>query len=206
MKTLPLLPVLALLLLTACDPTAAQPEPEGDPCEPNGHIHRDPQGDWCHCDRGFMVPEGQLACVVDPSYKPPDGPFDFGDNGEHACWHTTNGPFATVQASPTQQPRVDAFHTWYTVKLRPEGGQSVGTFSYRAFATGRFVAYLSTPDVPLAFSEGQLPVPILGQQASTACPGIRHMVGVELTKGVTYTLQLGPTSLPELNMVIEYLQ
>ena len=124
----------------------------------------------------------------------------------HACWHITHGPFATVRAAEGQAPRVDAFHTLYTLKLRPVDGQYTGTFAYRAFATGNFIVYLSAPDVPLALHEGHRPVEIIAEKPTSACEGLRLMRGVELTKGVTYTLTLGPTSVAEPRLVIEYLQ
>ena len=62
-------------------PPTEQPAPSSDPCAPNGHIHREPTGDWCHCDRGHMASEQGLSCLPDPGYVPRDG-FDFGDNGQ----------------------------------------------------------------------------------------------------------------------------
>ncbi|WP_140868661.1 hypothetical protein [Myxococcus xanthus] len=209
-------PTLRVLFLTACaaaavacgdgeDPAPVEP---GDPCEPNGHIHREPTGDWCHCNKGYVAADDGLACVPDPNHVPGDG-FDFGDDGEHACWHVTNGPFVTVNATTARHPRVDDFHTYYTVKLLPENGQYVGTFSYKSFATGNFVVYLSSPDVPVTLTETAISttVPQAGAQATGGfCDGLKHMVGYELTDRVQYTLQLGPTSLPELHMVIEHVQ
>jgi hypothetical protein len=195
------LSAFASLLLASCDPSTSN---QGDPCEPNGHIHRgSAEGEWCHCNRGYLPSENGLSCVVDPNYSP-DRPFSFGDNGAGACWHLANGPFATVQASADQAPSVGNYQTLYTLRLRPEGGQYVGRFSFRSFETGRFIAHLGAADVPLAFFEGQLSVPVVAQQDSTACSGIRHMVGVEFYKGISYTLQFGPTSLPELNLVLTY--
>ncbi|MBN8230803.1 hypothetical protein JYK02_25130 [Corallococcus macrosporus] len=211
------IPFPALLLagglaaLTACggdDPPAPDgtPQEQGDPCAPHGHIHREPDGDWCHCDRGYLASEQSLSCVTDPDYVPREG-FDFGDNGEHACFHVTNGPFATVTASPERQPRVDDFHTHYTVKLRPENGQSVGTFSFKAWASGDFVLYLSTPDVAVTVKEGERVVaPVATQATGAFCEGLKHMVGYELTDKVQYTVTFGPTARTELGLVIEHLQ
>ncbi|WNG35024.1 hypothetical protein F0U61_16230 [Archangium violaceum] len=214
-------PSLRVLVLAVCSAALAacgtdpepKPEPPGgpsqeqtDPCAPNGHIHREPTGDWCHCDRGYMASEEGLSCIPDPNYDP-DAGFSFGDNGEHACWHVTNGPFATVTASVERQPRVDAFHTYYTVKLRPENGQYVGTFSFKGYATGNFVAYLSDASVPLSLHEGALLVPQVATSPVPAdiCTGLVHMVGYQLTDQVQYTVTLGPTPLPELGLVIEHL-
>jgi len=204
--------------LAACGgPTESEPietpaEQQGDPCAPNGHIHREPTGDWCHCDRGYLASESGLACEQDPDYVPHEG-FDFGDNGEHACWHVAHGPYATVTASEDRQPRVDAFHTHYTVKLRPEGNQYVGTFQFKAYATGNFIAYLSDASVPLTVHEvgkGVVPVadtaPIPPDIRDGVCAGgLVHMVGYELTDKVPYTVTLGPTSLSQLALVIEHL-
>lgn len=216
----PSLHVLALaacaMALAACggdDPAPIEPpQPEdpaqsSDPCAPNGHVHREPTGDWCHCNKGYRATEEGLACETDPGYVPSEG-FSFGDNGEHACWHVTNGPFVTVTASTSRLPRVDDFHTYYTVKLRQEGGQYVGTFSYKAFATGNFVIYLGTPDVPVTLVETAVQTTLTpaGTRATdNHCDGLKHMVGYELTDRVQYTLTLGPTPLPELGMVIEHL-
>ncbi len=209
------LPAACVLVLAACGGDDPRPTPEpppadagsSDPCAPNGHIHREPTGDWCHCNRGYRATAEGLACEPDPDYVPSEG-FSFGDNGEHACWHVSNGPYVTVTASTARLPRVDDFHTYYTVKLRQEGGQYVGTFSYKAFATGNFVLYLSTPDVPVTLVETAIPAPVTpaGTRATDDhCDGLRHMVGYELTDRVQYTLTLGPTSLPELGLVIEHL-
>ncbi len=206
-------------VFAACGPTPEpepktpdeQPQEQTDPCAPNGHIHREPTGDWCHCDRGHLASEQGLSCVPDPNYVPRDD-FDFGDNGEHACWHVSNGPFATVTAAVDRQPRVDSFHTYYTVKLRPEGGQYVGTFNFKAYATGDFIAFLSDASVPMAFREGTT---VLEVAATSPIPealrdgvcqgGLVHMVGYELTDKVQYTVTFGPTPLPELGLVIEHL-
>ncbi|RKH03961.1 hypothetical protein [Corallococcus carmarthensis] len=201
-----------LAVLTACGGDDAPPGPDGtpqeqaDPCAPHGHIHREPEGDWCHCDRGYLASEQGLSCVTDPDYVPREG-FDFGDKGEHACWHVTNGPFATVTASPERQPRVDDFHTHYTVKLRPENGQSVGTFGFKAWASGDFVLYLSTPDVAVTVKEGERVVEPVGAQATGPfCDGLKQMVGYELTDKVQYTVTFGPTARTGLGLVIEHLQ
>jgi hypothetical protein len=217
----PFLRVLAMaasaMALTACNGDEPlpiiEPPPEdaglSDPCAPNGHIHREVTGDWCHCNRGYRATAEGLACETDPDYVPSKG-FSFGDNGEHACWHVSNGPYVTTTATAStgRLPRVDDFHTYYTVKLRQEGGQYVGTFSYKAFATGNFVVYLSTPDVPVTLAEPaiQTEVTPAGTRATdNHCDGLKHMVGYELTDRVQYTLTLGPTSRPELGMVIEHL-
>ncbi len=211
-----LLLLTACAALTACGPATPEPidEPpvsQEDPCAPYGHIHREATGDWCHCDRGYLAATERLACVVDPNYVPRTE-FDFGDKGEHACWHVTNGPYATVMASTTAQPRVDAFHTFYTVKLRPEGGQYVGTFQFKAYATGNFVAYLSHEGVPFSFHEGTKLVepaatePIPPELRDGACQGeLVRMVGYELTDKVQYTVTVGPTEHSELSLVIEHL-
>ncbi len=192
-------------------PVEPQPQEQADPCAPHGHIHREPTGDWCHCDRGYLASEQSLACQADPSYVPRDG-FDFGDNGEHACWHVTHGPFATVSASVDRQPRVDAFHTHYTLKLRAEGGQYVGTFQFKAYATGDFIAYLSDASVPFTVREATRVVepvataPIPPALRDGVCQGeLVHMVGYELTDKVQYSVTLGPTALSEVGLVIEHL-
>ncbi|WP_257453862.1 hypothetical protein [Archangium lipolyticum] len=206
------------VVFAACGtPSGPETEPpptqeQTDPCAPNGHIHREATGDWCHCDRGYLASKQGLSCEKDPFYVPRDG-FDFGDNGQHACWHVTNGPFAVVTASLDRQPRVDSFHTYYTVKLRPEDGQYVGTFNFKGYATGDFVVYLSDASVPVTVREG---TKVLQPVATAPIPpdirdgvcqgGLVGMVGYELTDKVQYTVTFGPSSLPELGVVIEHLQ
>jgi hypothetical protein len=188
-------------------PPPEEPVQTGDPCAPNGHIHREPTGDWCHCNKGYRAAARGLSCETDPDYVPSQG-FSFGDNGEHACWHVSNGPFVTVTASTSRLPRVDDFHTYYTVNLRQENGQYVGTFSYKAFATGNFVIYLGSPEVPVTLVETavQATVTPAGTRATdNHCDALKHMVGYELTDRVQYTLTIGPTALPQVGMVIEHL-
>ncbi|MDY7228168.1 hypothetical protein [Hyalangium rubrum] len=202
-----IVPAASLAVLMGCggsQPPLSEelPQQQVDPCAPEGHIHREPEGDWCHCDRGYMAPEEQLACVVDPHYTPREG-FDFGDDGDHACWHVDNGPYATVTASESRRPRADAFHTLYTLNLRPVDGQYTGTFQFKAFGTGDFIVYLSQ-NVPFAVREGERVVASVAEKPTTACSGLQHMVGLELTESVIYTFTLGPTSLPQLQMVTEY--
>jgi hypothetical protein len=199
----------ACAALVACGETGlpneepTPPEPQADPCAPNGHIHREPTGDWCHCDRGHMAAAEGLACQVDPNYQPRDG-FDFGDDGVHACWHVDNGPYGTVTASESRLPRVDAFHTLYTVNLLQVSGAYTGTFQFKAFATGDFIVYMSQR-VHLTVREGERVVPIVAEKSTQACEGLQHMVGVELTDKVTYTFTLGPSAPPQLRMVTEFL-
>jgi hypothetical protein len=209
--------LLAALSLAACSAPPVDDLPDGgapdagdggalaDPCAPHGHIHREATGDWCHCDRGHLAAQTGLSCVPDPDYVPRDGGFDFGDDGEHACFHVAYGPYATVTSSAAAPPRVDAFHTHYTATLEPVDGGYGGRFSYRAFATGPHVAYLSEP-VPVRFVEGGVgPLEVQGERATQACDGLRHMAGFELTDKVTYTLEVGPTASPRVGLVIEYL-
>ncbi|XXF78764.1 hypothetical protein P2318_03115 [Myxococcaceae bacterium GXIMD 01537] len=201
-----------LLALAACGDTAAVDPPGGeqppaDPCAPHGHIHREAEGDWCHCNRGYLAASTGLACEPDPNYTPGQG-FSFGDNGAHACWHVSNGPFGAATASTAPPPPVDAFHTYYTLTLRPEGSQYTGTFSYRAFATGNFVVYL-THDVPVRLNEGALLVEprATAPVSAPSCQGdLKHMVGYELTDRVAYTLTIGPASVPQVGLVVEHLE
>lgn len=201
--------LLAVAFFTGCGGPADGPDggtsDGGDPCAPHGHIHRDPEGDWCHCDRGFVASEEGLACVPDPAFVPRDGGFDFGDDGAHACFHVTHGPYATVTSTEQTRPRVDAFHTLYTANLRPADGGHVGTFSYRAFATGAHVVYLSDVATVRFIEEGVGEVPLEGTKATTACEGLRHMAGFELVEDVTYRFEVGPITPPTLRFVIEHL-
>ena len=89
---------LTLWLACGCSAGVTLPDaavPEGDPCVPGGHVHREPAGDWCHCDRGFRATTAQLGCEPDPNFTGATT-VDFTGTAERACWHASNGPYRVV--------------------------------------------------------------------------------------------------------------
>ncbi len=196
---------LLTALLAGCGSDDSAPLPaDSDPCAPSGHIHREPGGDWCHCDRGYVAATDTLACVTDPDYDP-NRPFDFGDLGEHACWHVTNGPYAEVAALAESAPAIDRFHTHYTLTLRDVGGGMFGgTFTYNARSSGNYVVYLSR-EIAFGVQEGELDVASVATAPTAACEGLATMIGYVFAKDVTYTMTFGPDASAEVAVVIEEL-
>jgi hypothetical protein len=184
-------------LQLACGAPAGEVADAGAaPCAPHGELHTG-SNPHCHCAPGYRA-EG-LACVE--SEGTPDAGFDFGDEGEHACLHAVEGPFADVAAVPGEEPRVDAFETFHRLTLQEEVEGHRGVFSFRPWASGDFVLTLSER-VPLTLRAGEQQVPVLEEGDVSACRQLRHRVGVRLQGDVTYLLQLGPTPQAQLGLFI----
>jgi hypothetical protein len=199
-------PALVLgAVLSACGLFPPEEGERGDPCEPHGHIHRDPRkGDWCHCGRGYLARESPLACVRDPNYDPSKG-FTFGDEGMSACWRLGNTEPVTVAASAPGAPTINRFDTVYRIELPAGQGEASRTVTYDSAGTGDFVIHLGKA-VPLTVvEEGKGPLTPLAQKEATVCEGFRHMVGLEFAEGVRYSLTVGPTAESEIHLLIEQL-
>jgi hypothetical protein len=205
--------VLAVLLMLGCQPGASESDAgtdagadagaSGDPCAPNGHIHRERTGDWCHCNRGYRPVMTGLGCEVDPNYTG-NTTVDFTGTAERACWHAVNGPFASVADGEA----ADAFLTFFTLDLAPQGqGLYSASVRYRAAVTGPHVATLS-PRVNLALREvlpsgGEKEVPILATQVTTACAQLSQQFGFELVKGADYRLVFGPSRETRVSFLVD---
>jgi hypothetical protein len=195
---------LSVTLLAACG--APGPATSSDPCTPGGHVHREPLGDWCHCDRGFLAARTGLACVRDPAFTG-RVTLDLGASEERACWHAARGPFA-VQGDGS---RVDQFLTHYTLALSPRSdGLRVATVGYRAAVSAPHVLTASR-GVNLSllevFSEGGTrPVPVLVTRATTACQQLSQQFGFELAARAEYRLEFGPSTQPEVGFVLDQVE
>ncbi|PZR15046.1 MAG: hypothetical protein DI536_09735 [Archangium gephyra] len=189
---------LIAVALAACSPVM----PEGDSCAPGGHVHRDPAGDWCHCDRGFRATADGLACEVDPTFR---DTLELGDSDERACWHAANGPFETVSTGGA----VNAFLVFFTVELtRRDDGRFEGEVTYRPGASGAHAFSLDSGG-PLKIVESlegtASDVKILTTRASDACDGVKQQWGAVLEARATYVLHVGPTNAPTAKLLIDWL-
>ncbi|MGV3624703.1 MAG: hypothetical protein ACO1OB_28040 [Archangium sp.] len=191
--------VVAAIALAACGPMT----PEGDPCAPGGHVHRDPAGDWCHCDRGFRATASGLACETDPNFRET---IELGESDERACWHSMNGPFATVNDGEA----VDDFLVFFTVKLTErDDGRFEGRVTYRPGASGAHAFSLDSGG-PLKVVESldgaSADVKLVVTRSSDRCEGVKQQWGAVLEARATYELQLGPASSPTARLLIDWLE
>ncbi len=181
-------------VLASCGPPATE-----DPCAPGGHVHRDPAGDWCHCDRGHRTTADGLACEVDPSFRET---LELADSDARACWHSAHGPFATIEDGGL----VDAFLVYFTVNLTPRAdGRFEGVVRYQPAASGAHVVSLDVGG-PLRVSEQEKTVPFVVTRSSTLCPGVRQQWAAVLESRVSYALHLGPLSQPRVQLLIDWLE
>lgn len=194
---------MCLGALMACGPKAPV---SGDPCEPGGHIHREPGGDWCHCDRGFRAPPQGLSCEVDPSFTGRTT-IDLGASDERACWHATRGPFETQ----TDGGRAEQFLTFYTVELSPRSdGLRSATASHRAAVSSPHVLTVSR-GVNVTVHEtlpggGSKEVPALVTRATSFCPELSQQYGFELVGRVDYRLEFGPSAQTQARFVLDQVE
>ncbi len=198
---------LTLWLACGCSAGVTVPDaamPEGDPCVPGGHVHREPAGDWCHCDRGSRATTAQLGCEPDPNFTGATT-VDFTGTAERACWHASNGPFRAV----VEDGRADDFLTHFTLGLEsPDGGTlREASVRYRAALTSAHVATLSrgvnfSVDEVLP-SGGLQRVPILVTEVTTLCPELSQQFGFELVSGAEYRFRFGPSLAPEVGFVVD---
>lgn len=185
--------------LAACGP----PTPEGDSCAPGGHIHRDPAGDWCHCDRGYRATREGLACEVDPTFR---DTLELGASDERACWHSVNGPFATVSSGDA----VDSFLVFFTVNLEPRGdGTFAGHVRYRPGASGAHAFSLDSGG-PLKVVESldgaSSDVSLVVTRSSEVCDDVKQQWGAVLEARASYELHVGPTPRPAAKLIIDWLE
>lgn len=204
-----LLTALVVSLALGCQPPSPEADAgvdgggQGDPCAPMGHVHREPSGDWCHCDRGYRALSTGLGCEVDPNYTG-STTVDLTGTGERACWHAVNGPFASIVADAA----ADAFLTLYTLELEPQPQGLFGASArYHAAVSGPHVATLS-PRVNFALREvlpsgAEVEVPILVTHVTGACPELAQQFGFELVKGVHYRLVFGPTREARVSFLLD---
>lgn len=115
---------------------------------------------------------------------------------EHSCFHTTNGPFATVAATPgttatAATANLDPVHTHHAVAIDPAQANVV---TYMPVRTGHW-AIFGDNDVPHAvFDAAGQEVPVERVHAVAACPAIPIVRVYALAALTRYTLRLGPST------------
>ncbi len=115
---------------------------------------------------------------------------------EHSCFHTTNGPFVSLVATPgalatATTANLDAVHTHYAVAIDVAQPSVV---TYMPVRTGTWAIFgdLETPHA-LFDPEGQ-EVPVVLHHSVPACPAIPLVRVYALTALTRYTLRLGPST------------
>jgi hypothetical protein len=129
---------------------------------------------------------------------------------EHSCFHSTFGPFVSVQGTPgadpmNQTPNVDPVHTEYRVGLPETGQQHVITYSPQRSGswtvfTGEEIA-LEVIDVD---DDGRKLEPIFEQRSDTGCDALPIARVYRFGADFRYALRLGPTESESVVLVIEY--
>ena len=196
--------VLAFVVVAAC---GGMPAPLiGDTCTPGGHVHREPSGDWCHCDRGFKATLIGLACAVDPNFTGRTT-LDLGATDDRACWHALRGPFATQGDGS----RIDEFLTHYTLGLtsRSDGLRSASA-NYKAAVTAPHVLTVNrgvnVTVIEVLPSGDTKAVPVLVTRATTACSMLSQQFGFELVNRVEYRFEFGPSAQDQAQFVLDQVE
>ena len=125
----------------------------------------------------------------------------------HTCDHVVGGPFGDLDAAAvdaSDPPLAENQHMFYTVMLPEDGGQHVGSITYRPPFAGTYRIHLSD-DVPVevtALDDGSATCNAANQSVD-GCDGIdsAHFYTIEARR--SYRIVLGPTDLAEVGMVIE---
>jgi Putative metal-binding motif len=113
---------------------------------------------------------------------------------EHSCFHSTNGPFADVVATPgavagNGTANVDPVHTHYAVAVVP-GQQNVVV--YTPARSGTWAIFTETAMALTVVEPGGQALPVRLTHPIAGCSGLPLVRVYTLTAGRRYTLQLGP--------------
>jgi len=114
---------------------------------------------------------------------------------EHSCFHSTNGPFLEVVATPgagagAATPNLDPVHTQYTVAIDPA---QTNVVTYMPVRSGTW-AIFGDAEVPheLVDDTGAA-LPVRLTHAVQGCPALPVVRVFALTALTRYTLRLGPS-------------
>lgn len=121
------------------------------------------------------------------------------------CEHLAKGPAEAVTAAPSAAPSapvVTSEHKRYDLTLGAFGAQQGGVVRFNSPAASDFVVFFGQ-DVPLKVTDatGQ-EVPVTVTHGSLQCSDIVARYAMKLDVGVYY-LQVGPTDLKSVSVVIE---
>ena len=146
------------------------------------------------------LPEGQqvYSLLYDPAHS---------SVGEHACAHTTIGPFDDLEAADSDRaplPSLAEVHTSYAVSLPTAYGGYGGWLSHQTHLGGRLTFFLSHHVLfRLSDAEGATIAPAL-VDVSSSCAGIKRIFQYELPQEFgEYTVQLGRSSVPVVHLLLE---
>ncbi len=112
---------------------------------------------------------------------------------EHSCFHSTNGPFSGVTATPgpaavAGTANVNAVHTYYAVTLAP--GQA-NVVVYTPVRSGTWAIFTETT-MPLAvLGDGGQELPVRLSHGVVDCPALPLVRVYTLVANQRYTLRLG---------------
>ena len=123
----------------------------------------------------------------------------------HACGHLDGGDTVNVVAAEFASkayPDVSAAHTLYDIALADQDGDGLLYLQYQAATVGDHTLFF-TGEVPLKLTgpDGSEVVPEHSGGSPEDCPGFLAHHLVEFDIG-TYTLELGPTDLSEVSLVV----
>jgi len=127
---------------------------------------------------------------------------------DHACGHAADGPFADVLAMETVsaagESELARGHVAYRVTMPPGGGPQRGFVSLRPSRAGQTVSLFVDHLVPIVVRapDGTVVVPEAGER-SAHCDGILYWLQVLLSAEGTHVVELGPTSVPSVQIVFE---
>jgi hypothetical protein len=125
---------------------------------------------------------------------------------EHSCFHSTFGPFSTVEGAivdGTPAPDVSGVHTEYRVGLGAQG--AARRVEYVPKRSGVWVIFTDSPiALRVVDALGKELAPIYRQDGSTGCDALPVARAFPLEAGATYHLHLGPSDTRTTILVIEY--
>jgi len=129
---------------------------------------------------------------------------------DHASFHATMGPYATVAGSPLRDfasgsPNVNTVHTQFTVTLPGSPGANEATVKYRPARTGDWSFFSNPPTTVQILDASGSVVPIELQHNVTRCPQLPRVVIARLTGGATCRFMLGPSPFSSVAVVAEKL-
>jgi hypothetical protein len=131
---------------------------------------------------------------------------------DHACLHTTAGPFVTIDApasseDPSDLPELRNTHTAYTINMAaPVDGKTSRTAAVRVRprSSGVYATFFSAR-LPVQVRRADLGVPLcqLEDRDGHGCAGIVFAGSFRLERLQDYMVEIGPTDAARVMLVFE---
>lgn len=127
---------------------------------------------------------------------------------EHSCFHSTFGPFRSVQATPgstleANTPSLDPVHTEHRVGFSDPDREHV--VSYAPERSGSWVVFTGSDlELSVRDPDGRALEITFEQRGTTGCEALPVARVFELESGTRYSLELGPSVAAAEIVVIEY--